>query len=110
MDLLFDGVDWLFGFVQGMEGGLKFFGVDLICVFDCDCEDDWEGQVNEGDFLLGRVEVGKLVYLFSNKEVFGLGIVVVDGILRFEVFEVYWRNLNICYVVEEGYFGVQFDF
>lgn len=49
-----------------------------------------------GDFLLGRVEVGKLVYLFSNKEVFGLGIVVVDGILRFEVFEVYWRNLNIC--------------
>lgn len=43
MDSSSDGVDWPFCFVPGMEGGLKYPGVDLICVSDCDCEDDWEG-------------------------------------------------------------------
>lgn len=62
-----------------------------------------------GDSSLGRAGAGKLVYPFLNKEVFGLGTAVVDGIPRSEVLEVHWRNLNTCYAAEEGHFGVQLD-
>lgn len=75
-----DGVDWPYDSALGMEGGWKSHGEDLICVSDCDYEDDWEGWVNEGDSSLGQAEAGKLVYPFPNKEVFGLDTAVVVGI------------------------------
>lgn len=109
MDSSSDGVDWPYDSALGMEGDWKSHGEDLICVSDCDYEDDWEGWVNEGDSSLGQAEAGKLVYPFPNKEVFGLDTAVVVGIPRSEVLEVHWRNLNTCYAAEEGHFGVQLD-